>query len=430
MKKKLFLILSIVLVAIMACSMLVACVDPNDEGGDTNQEGEEINKVSIAESPTAFEKLWKESNYRSYKYVSQYGESKEESLVEVCGNILKETYRDSATYIEVVPNSKVSRYKHNTKTNAWEKESYSDIVDINLRWRTNLDAITSDLIYEIGEIPKEIFDEYDLNWDNMKDNFTKNGNTYVGKYPMGEDNLVDMTIVIAEKEMSITISQEYDGEVSSISKIFGIGTNAITIPAEANNGEDVTVIKPLEKMLRKFYSQSNLKITITDSWYGEDNKEISSYAIYGDTIEIINSEFTLYIEKIEDNYNYYLAKNSDAEWEALTLSLNELKEKLSELNIDFYSHETNISMRDIFDKIVNRISYAYVYRPYDIDRYFEKTSDNVFVAKDKDDSFEDSVITISEDKITNNLEGRKKLEEVTKLANAITIPEEAKAVLQ
>lgn len=410
MKKKLFLILSIVLVAIMACSMLVACVDPDENGGDINQEGEEINKVSIAESPTEFFNNWKADNNRSFA-MAQGDDT--ESFAMSGGTIAKTEGGPYVHYYEITEKNKLNVYLYDKENKEWERQAYSTLEDIKLEFSIDVDELTNTAPF-LGDYPEYIIKT--LNLEYFEANCTKTENTYVGK--ISADQEEPITIVITAKDLSFNM-----GEVKVT---FGLNNDKIVIPQEAKTAPDTTRDRTIQKALTRFVAKENIEIVEVSGSYK------STYAINGNIIkkEISNNHTgdyviyeAMYIEQTADDafVLYYYHADDTREWSAKTLTKQELlaSDEIKNLHITKFT-----DLKDLFNQIARG---SKVYDSGNIDEYFTKVADNVYQSDLY--QFEGDTLTISDTQIVfENPEREEK--ETTKISEKITIPEEAKAALQ
>ena len=249
MKKRLFLIIAVIMIAITSCAMLVACKDDNG-GEDSNT------KTNIAESPTAFIEQW--NALESNKYFKDYTDV----VLGASGNIVINDAGNFKIYFEVPEKDKLNVYT--LRSGAWTRESYDNFEDIYYKYKYQLSGLTelknvSPFVNTAAEYAEM------LGLDQFEKNCTKADNVYTGNVGTVFEKV---KITITEKDLTAVVPSNFDLEdydpneedVEMLEFKFGIGYNAITIPEEAKNAPDVTNRRVIEKAILKYLNSENIYV--------------------------------------------------------------------------------------------------------------------------------------------------------------------------
>ncbi len=400
MKKKLFLIIAVVIMAIASCFSLISCAP--DGGDDSDNDNEKI-AASISE----YVDLWKKSSAKYYQEV--YDTSDWSVLVGVNGMQAVRELDSYKTIYQIVKKDELNVYDYSKEEKTWTRQYYNTFDDIRREFKFDGTELVN--ANKFIEDTHETLD-YVLE---MEKELVKNGNIYTGK--VGSKYEI-YTIKIAAKEMTIDMVSDDDLSKHEATIKFGMGFDTVVIPDEAKQAPDTTNKRIVEKAVDKFVLSANKTINI-----GENE----SYSIYENIIKFEDSYKLLYIEKNGSTYNtYYLDKNNqDAVWTAETVTSNEaLVDKLYEycyINIDSFD-----SFSELFDKLASRSSFYGLQRNYDIDRFFDKIEENKYSGNSKF-PFSDYTLTILENKLV--LESEENDNEEIAYCTSITIPLDAKDAL-
>lgn len=400
MKKRLFLIIAVIMIAITSCAMLVACKDDNG-GEDSNT------KTNIAESPTAFIEQWKalESN----KYFKDYTDV----VLGASGNIVINDAGNFKIYFEVPEKDKLNVYT--LRSGAWTRESYDNFEDIYYKYKYQLSGLTelknvSPFVNTAAEYAKM------LGLDKFEKNCTKADNVYTGNAGTVFEKV---KITITEKDLTAVVPSNFDLEdydpneedVEMLEFKFGIGYNAITIPEEAKNAPDVTNRRVIEKAILKYLNSENI--------YVKDR--FNNYYFNNNIIKIENENVTAYIEMQNNEYILYTSqKNSEnIVWNAESLDKETLAEKVG----DIIGSGINPYNFDNIEEFFEEISRNGLTNCDGIDMYYELVADGVYKSIDND--YEK--IEIKETKIIYSYYDEIQAEVGN--CDAFTIPQEAKDAL-
>ena len=312
MKKRLFLIIAVIMIAITSCAMLVACKDDNG-GEDSNT------KTNIAESPTAFIEQW--NALESNKYFKDYTDV----VLGASGNIVINDAGNFKIYFEVPEKDKLNVYT--LRSGAWTRESYDNFEDIYYKYKYQLSGLTelknvSPFVNTAAEYAEM------LGLDQFEKNCTKADNVYTGNVGTVFEKV---KITITEKDLTAVVPSNFDLEdydpneedVEMLEFKFGIGYNAITIPEEAKNAPDVTNRRVIEKAILKYLNSENI--------YVKDR--FNNYYFNNNIIKIENENVTAYIEMQNNEYILYTSqKNSEnIVWNAESLDKETLAEKVGDI---------------------------------------------------------------------------------------------------
>ena len=403
MKKRLFLIIAVIMIAITSCAMLVACKDDNG-GEDSNT------KTNIAESPTAFIEQWKalESN----KYFKDYTDV----VLGASGNIVINDAGNFKIYFEVPEKDKLNVYT--LRSGAWTRESYDNFEDIYYKYKYQLSGLTelknvSPFVNTAAEYAKM------LGLDQFEKNCTKADNVYTGNAGTVFEKV---KITITEKDLTAVVPSNFDLEdydpneedVEMLEFKFGIGYNAITIPEEAKNAPDVTNRRVIEKAILKYLNSDNIYVKVMDN----------NYYFYNNIIKIENQDITAYIEMQDNEYvlykcEYVVYPSEDVIWTAESLD----KETLAEKVRDIFGSGLNPHNFDNIEELFEELSRNELTDRNGIDLYYELVADGVYKSKNNDyekiEIKETKVVYYNNDEIYSELGN----------CDAFTIPQEAKDAL-
>ena len=400
MKKRLFLIIAVIMIAITSCAMLVACKDDNG-GEDSNT------KTNIAESPTAFIEQW--NALESNKYFKDYTDV----VLGASGNIVINDAGNFKIYFEVPEKDKLNVYT--LRSGAWTRESYDNFEDIYYKYKYQLSGLTelknvSPFVNTAAEYAEM------LGLDKFEKNCTKADNVYTGNAGTVFEKV---KITITEKDLTAVVPSNFDLEdydpneedVEMLEFKFGIGYNAITIPEEAKNAPDVTNRRVIEKAILKYLNSENI--------YVKDR--FNNYYFNNNIIKIENENVTAYIEMQNNEYILYTSqKNSEnIVWNAESLDKETLAEKVGYIigsGINPYNF-------DNIEEFFEEISRNGLTNCDGIDMHYELVADGVY--KSIDD--ESEKIEIKETKIVYSYYDEIQAEVGN--CDAFTIPQAAKDAL-
>lgn len=400
MKKRLFLIIAVIMIAITSCAMLVACKDDNG-GEDSNT------KTNIAESPTAFIEQW--NALESNKYFKDYTDV----VLGASGNIVINDAGNFKIYFEVPEKDKLNVYT--LRSGAWTRESYDNFEDIYYKYKYQLSGLTelknvSPFINTAAEYAEM------LGLDQFEKNCTKADNVYTGNAGTVFEKV---KITITEKDLTVVVPSNFDLEdydpneedVEMLEFKFGIGYNAITIPEEAKNAPDVTNRRVIEKAILKYLNSENI--------YVKDR--FNNYYFNNNIIKIENENVTAYIEMQNNEYILYTSqKNSEnIVWNAESLDKETLAEKVG----DIIGSGINPYNFDNIEEFFEEISRNGLTNCDGIDMHYELVADGVY--KSIDD--ESEKIEIKETKIVYSYYDEIQAEVGN--CDAFTIPQAAKDAL-
>lgn len=400
MKKRLFLIIAVIMIAITSCAMLVACKDDNG-GEDSNT------KTNIAESPTAFIEQW--NALESNKYFKDYTDV----VLGASGNIVINDAGNFKIYFEVPEKDKLNVYT--LRSGAWTRESYDNFEDIYYKYKYQLSGLTelknvSPFINTAAEYAEM------LGLDQFEKNCTKADNVYTGNAGTVFEKV---KITITEKDLTAVVPSNFDLEdydpneedVRMLEFKFGIGYNAITIPEEAKNAPDVTNRRVIEKAILKYLNSENI--------YVKDR--FNNYYFNNNIIKIENENVTAYIEMQNNEYILYTSqKNSEnIVWNAESLDKETLAEKVG----DIIGSGINPYNFDNIEEFFEEISRNGLTNCDGIDMHYELVADGVY--KSIDD--ESEKIEIKETKIVYSYYDEIQAEVGN--CDAFTIPQAAKDAL-
>ncbi len=400
MKKRLFLIIAVIMIAITSCAMLVACKDDNG-GEDSNT------KTNIAESPTAFIEQW--NALESNKYFKDYTDV----VLGASGNIVINDAGNFKIYFEVPEKDKLNVYT--LRSGAWTRESYDNFEDIYYKYKYQLSGLTelknvSPFVNTAAEYAEM------LGLDQFEKNCTKADNVYTGNVGTVFEKV---KITITEKDLTAVVPSNFDLEdydpneedVEMLEFKFGIGYNAITIPEEAKNAPDVTNRRVIEKAILKYLNSENI--------YVKDR--FNNYYFNNNIIKIENENVTAYIEMQNNEYILYTSqKNSEnIVWNAESLDKETLAEKVG----DIIGSGINPYNFDNIEEFFEEISRNGLTNCDGIDMHYELVADGVY--KSIDD--ESEKIEIKETKIVYSYYDEIQAEVGN--CDAFTIPQAAKDAL-
>ena len=400
MKKRLFLIIAVIMIAITSCAMLVACKDDNG-GEDSNT------KTNIAESPTAFIEQW--NALESNKYFKDYTDV----VLGASGNIVINDAGNFKIYFEVPEKDKLNVYT--LRSGAWTRESYDNFEDIYYKYKYQLSGLTelknvSPFVNTAAEYAEM------LGLDQFEKNCTKADNVYTGNVGTVFEKV---KITITEKDLTAVVPSNFDLEdydpneedVEMLEFKFGIGYNAITIPEEAKNAPDVTNRRVIEKAILKYLNSENI--------YVKDR--FNNYYFNNNIIKIENENVTAYIEMQNNEYILYTSqKNSEnIVWNAESLDKETLAEKFG----DIIGSGINPYNFDNIEEFFEEISRNGLTNCDGIDMHYELVADGVY--KSIDD--ESEKIEIKETKIVYSYYDEIQAEVGN--CDAFTIPQAAKDAL-
>ncbi len=400
MKKRLFLIIAVIMIAITSCAMLVACKDDNG-GEDSNT------KTNIAESPTAFIEQW--NALESNKYFKDYTDV----VLGASGNIVINDAGNFKIYFEVPEKDKLNVYT--LRSGAWTRESYDNFEDIYYKYKYQLSGLTelknvSPFVNTAAEYAEM------LGLDKFEKNCTKADNVYTGNAGTVFEKV---KITITEKDLTAVVPSNFDLEdydpneedVEMLEFKFGIGYNAITIPEEAKNAPDVTNRRVIEKAILKYLNSENI--------YVKDR--FNNYYFNNNIIKIENENVTAYIEMQNNEYILYTSqKNSEnIVWNAESLDKETLAEKVG----DIIGSGINPYNFDNIEEFFEEISRNGLTNCDGIDMHYELVADGVY--KSIDD--ESEKIEIKETKIVYSYYDEIQAEVGN--CDAFTIPQAAKDAL-
>lgn len=400
MKKRLFLIIAVIMIAITSCAMLVACKDDNG-GEDSNT------KTNIAESPTAFIEQW--NALESNKYFKDYTDV----VLGASGNIVINDAGNFKIYFEVPEKDKLNVYT--LRSGAWTRESYDNFEDIYYKYKYQLSGLTelknvSPFVNTAAEYAEM------LGLDQFEKNCTKADNVYTGNAGTVFEKV---KITITEKDLTAVVPSNFDLEdydpneedVRMLEFKFGIGYNAITIPEEAKNAPDVTNRRVIEKAILKYLNSENI--------YVKDR--FNNYYFNNNIIKIENENVTAYIEMQNNEYILYTSqKNSEnIVWNAESLDKETLAEKVG----DIIGSGINPYNFDNIEEFFEEISRNGLTNCDGIDMHYELVADGVY--KSIDD--ESEKIEIKETKIVYSYYDEIQAEVGN--CDAFTIPQAAKDAL-
>lgn len=400
MKKRLFLIIAVIMIAITSCAMLVACKDDNG-GEDSNT------KTNIAESPTAFIEQW--NALESNKYFKDYTDV----VLGASGNIVINDAGNFKIYFEVPEKDKLNVYT--LRSGAWTRESYDNFEDIYYKYKYQLSGLTelknvSPFVNTAAEYAEM------LGLDQFEKNCTKADNVYTGNAGTVFEKV---KITITEKDLTAVVPSNFDLEdydpneedVEMLEFKFGIGYNAITIPEEAKNAPDVTNRRVIEKAILKYLNSENI--------YVKDR--FNNYYFNNNIIKIENENVTAYIEMQNNEYILYTSqKNSEnVIWTAESLDKETLAEKVG----DIIGSGINPYNFDNIEEFFEEISRNGLTNCDGIDMHYELVADGVY--KSIDD--ESEKIEIKETKIVYSYYDEIQAEVGN--CDAFTIPQAAKDAL-
>ena len=360
MKKKLFLIVAIIIIAVFACMTLVACGgndgnsgnnefvegDSNNGGnnqGEDNNGGNQDNENIVSPDATLKEFLdvWLKSSQKSF-YQPAYGDA----TIVINGNIYWQFDFEDTKYVEITGKNKANYFfgpKGSTNLDNWEIMKLETIDEI-----CNSVNIEEEYLQVVNS-PKDILNfAYSIcfNDADLDVVFEKKGDIYIGKQGTDFENY---TIKIADKVLTLTMVNELNGEQQSMDFMFTLGSESIEIPeflrdALDNLGEEQppeSLITPKEFMDK--YIASNEKVCLL-----VENQRTQKLSLKGNIIkykenyddELLES----YYELVNDDINCYDYSNG---WSASTIAKNKMTEG------DYYdlSNVANTDfMRELFNK--------------------------------------------------------------------------------
>lgn len=241
MKKKLFLIVAIIIIAVFACMTLVACGgndgnssnnefvegDGNNGGnnqGEDNNGGNQDNENIVSPDATLKEFLdvWLKSSQKSF-YQPAYGDA----TMVINGNIYWQFDFEDTKYVEITGKNKANYFfgpKGSTNLDNWEIMKLETIDEI-----CNSVNIEEEYLQEVNS-PKDILNfAYSIcfNDADLDVVFEKKGDLYIGKQGTDFENY---TIKIIDKVLTLSMVNELNGEQQSMDFIFTLGSEPIEIP--------------------------------------------------------------------------------------------------------------------------------------------------------------------------------------------------------
>ena len=253
MKKKVFLIVSIIIIAVLVCMSFVACdgnIGGNNNGnhgndseeviggegnnqgggienggnGDSNNDGNIINPNATIKE---FMDVWKASSEKSF-YQLVYGATK----ITIYGNIFMQSDFETIKYLEITGKNRANYFYgpiDSTDLSRWEILKLESIEDICNYVKINMEVLT-----EVST-PKDIINLFDL--------MVFDGNNPDLLYEKKDDGIFygikdsifeNSTIRIVGNDLIYTF--EFPYEDSGEGKfIFSIGSDPITIPQYLKN---------------------------------------------------------------------------------------------------------------------------------------------------------------------------------------------------
>lgn len=306
MKKKLFLIVAIIIIAVFACMTLVACGGNDGNSGNNgfiegdgnnggNNQGEDNNGdnqdneniVSPDATIKEFLDVWLKSSQKSF-YQLTY-----DSLMVINGNIYCQVISEYTKYVQITGKNKANYFfgpKGSTNLDNWEIMKLETIDEI-----CNSVGIEEEYLQEVNS-PKDIinfgyvmiFNDADLDVV-----FEKKGDIYIGK--QGTD-FEDYTIKITDKVLTLTMVNELNGEQQSMDFIFTLGSEPIEIPEflrdaleNGENNQEENKITPSE-----FFAKFN--VATDKKLYLKKDNNIRGVVLNGNKTSM---------ELIENNVRYY-----------------------------------------------------------------------------------------------------------------------------
>ncbi len=223
MKKKIFLMVVIVLVAVLTCTSLVACDGgKGDNNGSENEEiieggnnGSELEEEIVPDSIKAFINLWCESESKYLVRELQFDGETEITEGKAFGNFYQLKVDDVTNYYSQIDGKKVISWDYDEENNVWSAEENiyneeSSIVILERAYWTSLEIFTK-------------IDSF----------FEKNGNVYNGIEGGEFEGLI---IEITAKQMTIR-------ELDTIWKYHIGGVEPFEIPEELRNIYESSVAK-------------------------------------------------------------------------------------------------------------------------------------------------------------------------------------------
>lgn len=239
MKKKVLICIVLALIAIIACTMLVGCDNlPGGSNGD---------KAEVVLSPQEFLTEFIGNNTRyiraeiETKYEDEKSESKDVYEIGINGNFAARIherivgYKDGKlsnnVYYELQKDKLIAYHYGNAPAGEIECSKYIYTLD-EAKEEWGLKEIKSiadiaDYYFDIRDYLFDIIYIEDIDWEN---DFTKNGNTYVGN----KDSDYEYVTIELENKKMIIISENDDFKQTII---LGIDYGKIIIPDEALNAE-------------------------------------------------------------------------------------------------------------------------------------------------------------------------------------------------
>lgn len=328
MKKKLFLVVAIMIVAVIACMSLVACGGNNGNNGGNNGNGQEENigggnqggeqggeeednenVVSPNATITEFLDVWKKSSKKIFT------QSRYKVNMVIHSNIFMQYGDENRRYLEITGKNHANYYVGS--------ENSTDLADWNIRKLDNVEDICEVMCVEnVQEVssPKDIlncaylmlFGDTDLEtvFEEIREN------VYHGKEGTQFENT---SIMIERTTLTYIIPYEKGGVTYYDNVRFGLGSEPIEIPqflkdALENGGEEKQIF-PVE--ILEAWENSDAKIFTMI-----DNLVVNKYILNSDIISIEfkreeEVELLKFYERVGNDVNEYML-NYTGVWEADT----------------------------------------------------------------------------------------------------------------
>ncbi len=327
MKKKLFLIVAILIIAVVACMSLVACggtdgdsnnnngqIEGEGNNGGGNQGGENIETPDI--TIKGFFDTWLNSSEKSVSQTA-YGDIK----MEINSNLYIKNDSESTKYIEITGKNKANYFygkKDSTNLNDWTIEKLETFEEI-----CENAGIATDYLQEITA-PKDIINyAYNMCFGDadLDEVFEKKGDKYCGKQGTDFEN---GTIQIDNNVLTLTMN--YESNNVTLDCKFSLGANQIEIPKFLKDALENLEEQPTEKysnpkeFMDKFIASNEKVCTMVE------NQRTQILSLNGNIIkykEDYEGVFESYYELVNDSINCY---EYLASWSADTISKNAMTE--------------------------------------------------------------------------------------------------------
>lgn len=365
MKKKLFLIVTIIMLTVFACMVLVACGgndgnsgnneyvegddnnSGNNQGGDSSGGDQNNEDIVSPETIKEFFDVWLESSKKSFNQTTYGG-----ATIVINGNTYWQCGNNYSAYLDITGKNKANCFsgpKDSTNLDDWDIKKLETIDEI----RDYFFVDDENYLQEINS-PKDIINYLTytrcFNGTDVKnDDFEKKDDIYVGKEGSGFENC---TIKIDDKVLTLTVVNEMIGNQEPWVFVFALGSDPIEIPeflkdALDNEGEEqppVTLNTPKDFM-DKYVASYEKVCTVVE------NVKTQKLSLKGNIIkfkENYDGELQeTYYELINENINRYDYSNS---WSASTISKSEMTEGEY---YDFSNVASSDFMRELFNKSQN-----------------------------------------------------------------------------